>query len=249
MSLSDFSDSDLEIDPLDENFSAAAEHLQKIHEKLVSTDLLELYALYKQATCGRCNTLKPSVFNMQSRSKWCAWNDLAEMTSLEAKRLYIEKLKKADPDWQPKNITKRINASSTGWVVHSIPQQIEDLEHKEEHEKNVFDYIKEGNLAQLRKTLTPESMELLDEHGMGLIHWATDRNAVDILQHLIEAGVDVNFCDSDKQTALHYAASCGHIECIRILLDANADTSIKDVDGQSCRDVADCKEICELLKI
>ncbi|XP_036318789.1 acyl-CoA-binding domain-containing protein 6 [Rhagoletis pomonella] len=247
MSTSDFSDSDMDIDPIDEVFSEAAEHLQKIHHSIDSTDLLEIYGLYKQATCGRCNTQKPSVFNMQSRSKWCAWNDLGEMPSEEAKRLYIEKVQKLDATWQPKQKLGDKQKSSPGWVVHSIPQRLEEADQKE-HEKNAFDYIKEGNLIQLQKALSSEIMEILDENGMGLIHWAADRNAVDILKHLIENGLDVNFRDSEQQTALHYAASCGHIECIRILLDANADPSIKDADGQSCLDVADNSDICELLK-
>uniref|UniRef100_W8B4D6 Acyl-CoA-binding domain-containing protein 6 n=1 Tax=Ceratitis capitata TaxID=7213 RepID=W8B4D6_CERCA len=248
MASSDFSDSDMDTDPLDEVFSEAAEHLQKIHNTLDATNLLEIYGLYKQATCGRCNTPKPGVFNIQSRSKWCAWNDLGDMSATDAKLQYIEKVKKIDINWLPKHQIADKQKSGSGWVVHSIPQRNEETDKKEEHEKNVFDYIKEGNFNELQKNLTLEVMELLDEHGMGLIHWATDRNSVEILKYLIENGVDVNFRDSEQQTALHYAASCGHMECIRVLLEANADPFIKDVDGQSSLDVADNKDVYELLK-
>ncbi|XP_028895079.2 acyl-CoA-binding domain-containing protein 6 [Zeugodacus cucurbitae] len=248
MSTSDFSDSDIDTEPIDEIFSEAAEHLQKIHNSIESTDLLEIYGLYKQATCGRCNTQKPSVFNMQSRSKWCAWNDLGDMSQTEAKHLYVAKVKKVDSNWVPNHEIGNKSKSSSGWVVHSIPQKQEESDQKAEHEKNAFDFIKEGNFIQLQKSLTVEIMQHLDENGMGLIHWATDRNAVEILKYLIDKGVDVNFRDSEQQTALHYAASCGHVDCIRLLLDANADPAIKDADGQSSLDVADNNDIFELLK-
>lgn len=48
-----------------------------------------------------------------------------------------------------------------------------------------------------------------DETGLGLIHWASDRGSLEIVDLLLRQGADINLLDSDGQTALHYACSCG----------------------------------------
>ena len=35
---------------------------------------LKMYALYKQATVGDCNTTRPGMFDFVGKSKWDAWN-------------------------------------------------------------------------------------------------------------------------------------------------------------------------------
>lgn len=37
---------------------------------LEQDDLLLLYGLYKQATCGPCTSFRPSFFDLKGRSKW-----------------------------------------------------------------------------------------------------------------------------------------------------------------------------------
>ncbi|KAI9045229.1 glycerophosphocholine phosphodiesterase [Aspergillus affinis] len=50
---------------------------------------------------------------------------------------------------------------------------------------------------------------------------ATKANFVDIVQLLVDAGVDINYQDEQGETALHVAARFGHHECAKILLDGN----------------------------
>ncbi|KKK17847.1 hypothetical protein P175DRAFT_0472761 [Aspergillus ochraceoroseus IBT 24754] len=50
---------------------------------------------------------------------------------------------------------------------------------------------------------------------------ATKANFVDIVQLLVDAGVDVNYQDEQGETALHVAARFGHDQCARILLAGN----------------------------
>lgn len=52
---------------------------------------------------------------------------------------------------------------------------------------------------------------------------ATKANFVDIVQLLVDAGVDINYQDEQGETALHVAARFGHVECAKILLEGSAD--------------------------
>jgi len=119
---------------------------------------------------------------------------------------------------------------------------------RSDSEKTLFDHVKENNLDRLRELLAPGDLVKLDEHGMALIHWATDRNAVEIIQFLVRSGASVDQRDADQQTPLHYAASCGHLEALRCLLELRANLELCDSDGQTCYDVADDEQICQVLQ-
>lgn len=61
---------------------------------------------------------------------------------------------------------------------------------------------------------------------------ATKANFVDIVQLLVDAGVNVNYQDDQGETALHVAARFGNEQCARILLDGSntqkADTELAE---------------------
>jgi len=50
---------------------------------------LKMYALYKQASEGKCNTKKPGVFDFVGQAKWNAWNELGDISKEEAENQYI----------------------------------------------------------------------------------------------------------------------------------------------------------------
>lgn len=52
---------------------------------------------------------------------------------------------------------------------------------------------------------------------------ATKANFIDIVQLLVDAGVDINYQDEQGETALHIAARFGHDKCAKILLDGSND--------------------------
>ncbi|EED23299.1 glycerophosphocholine phosphodiesterase Gde1, putative [Talaromyces stipitatus ATCC 10500] len=52
---------------------------------------------------------------------------------------------------------------------------------------------------------------------------AVKANFVDIVQLLVEAGVDINYQDEQGETALHVAARFNHSQCARLLLEGTAD--------------------------
>lgn len=52
--------------------------------------LLDLYALYKQATVGDVSGEQPGMFDMVGRAKFDAWTKRKGMSPDEAKEAYIE---------------------------------------------------------------------------------------------------------------------------------------------------------------
>lgn len=69
-----------------------------------------------------------------------------------------------------------------------------------------------GNSDQVRKQVSKSS---------AVLALATKANFVDIVQLLVEAGIDINYQDEQGETALHVAARFGHDECARIILNGS----------------------------
>ena len=63
-------------------------------------------------------------------------------------------------------------------------------------------------------------------------------NRIEVMQHLIEAGADVNARDCENGTLLHVAAEFGHATCITVLIEAGADVNVLRVTGQTPISVA-----------
>eukprot|EP00099_Drosophila_melanogaster_P000401 NP_001027085.1 uncharacterized protein Dmel_CG33713, isoform B [Drosophila melanogaster] len=231
--------SDSDTDTVDELFHLATEHVAKQSNSIGSADLLIFYGYYKQATNGPCKEQSPGLLQLQAKSKWQAWRNLGTMSQSAARQAYVQKLQELQPNWRSRR--------NPGWVVHSI-ESVPLEDQRLDSEKTLFDHVKENNLDRLRELLQPSDLVKLDEHGMALIHWATDRNAVEIIQFLVRSGASVNQRDAEQQTPLHYAASCGHLEALQCLLELHASLELRDSDGQTCYDVADDEQICQVLQ-
>uniref|UniRef100_A0A069DNM0 Putative acyl-coa binding protein n=1 Tax=Panstrongylus megistus TaxID=65343 RepID=A0A069DNM0_9HEMI len=77
----------------EENFLKAVEDVKNLENTPNDEELLEIYALYKQATTGDCNTTKPGMFDFKGKAKWEAWNGKKGVGQDQAKESYIEKVK------------------------------------------------------------------------------------------------------------------------------------------------------------
>lgn len=222
-----------EVNDGEEEFMQAANFLQHNTNTIEQNNLLELYGLYKQATIGKCNTSKPSIFSLQAKSKWNAWNSLGDMTQIKAMEMYVQKVKQLFPE--------ALFIERNNWVAVSSMKNPDDDETIPDSNKNAFDFVKESNSDQLKDILTKlssEEINELDESGLGLIHWAADRGDSKVLEILIENGADIDGQDGDGQTAMHYAASCGNLDCIKVLKNYDANLTIRDNENLNCFDVA-----------
>lgn len=235
-----------------DTFEKAAEHLKSILGKLDTSQLLELYSYYKQATKGPCNIPKPSWYEMQAKQKWHAWQSLGKMSREDAMTNYIQLISEIDPEWTDVNSNCEGDGSrsgSSGWVAVSCLSNTD--EYVDDKDKTIFDWVKEGNSEKVYEFAQKSSADsnIIDSEGMGLIHWAADRGNLATVKCLVkDLTADIDLKDRDGQTALHYAASCGHVEIVRFLLDNGADPSVADADGMLPVDVASGSEIVEALK-
>ncbi|XP_035678549.1 enoyl-CoA delta isomerase 2-like isoform X2 [Branchiostoma floridae] len=74
----------------DAAFEAAKERLNTLKEEPDNNVKLQIYALFKQATKGPCNTPKPGAFDFVGRAKWQAWSGLGDISQDEAQKQYID---------------------------------------------------------------------------------------------------------------------------------------------------------------
>ncbi|CAD7091225.1 unnamed protein product [Hermetia illucens] len=76
---------------LQEQFDKAAEDVKNLKSSPSDADLLELYANFKQATVGDCNTDKPGFLDFKGKAKWEAWNAKKGVTKDAAMEAYVQK--------------------------------------------------------------------------------------------------------------------------------------------------------------
>ncbi|KAG5888223.1 hypothetical protein JTB14_035572 [Gonioctena quinquepunctata] len=231
-------------DALSVSFAKAADHLQKLLPNVDNQTLLTLYGYYKQGTEGTCNAPKPSWYDVRSKAKWEAWNKLGKMPRNEAKTMYIDTLKKLDPTFE----TILENGAPTEQWVKVSSMMAESISSSD---MRIADFIKSGDVMEVQKYLRggvkSANLNVLDQEGLGVVHWAADSGNLEILKLLVDAGAGLELRDGDGQTALHYAASCGHVHCVKFLMDKGADVGVLDNDGNSPADVTNDDDIKELL--
>ncbi|CAH1115613.1 unnamed protein product [Psylliodes chrysocephalus] len=77
---------------LDEKFNKAAVDVKNLKTKPSDQDLLEIYALFKQASEGDVKTARPGLLDLKGKAKWDAYNGKKGMDKDQAKELYITKV-------------------------------------------------------------------------------------------------------------------------------------------------------------
>lgn len=57
-----------------QTFEEAVEKVKSLKTSPSNDELLEVYALFKQATIGDNTTAKPGMFDLKGKAKWSAWD-------------------------------------------------------------------------------------------------------------------------------------------------------------------------------
>jgi acyl-CoA-binding protein len=79
---------------LDADFASAQVNAKKLSERPDNDTLLRLYALYKQGSEGDVSGARPGMFDFVGGAKYDAWAKLKGTTSDDAKRKYVELVRK-----------------------------------------------------------------------------------------------------------------------------------------------------------
>ena len=75
---------------LNAQFEKAVAESKTLPEKPDNMTLLQIYALYKQASAGDVDGKRPGFIDMVGRAKWDAWNELKGKSGDEAKQEYVD---------------------------------------------------------------------------------------------------------------------------------------------------------------
>ena len=74
-------------------FEQAGKDVKGLSSRPGDDDLLELYALFKQATDGDAAGEKPGFFDFVARAKFEAWEALAGTSADDAMKRYVDKVR------------------------------------------------------------------------------------------------------------------------------------------------------------
>ncbi|KAE8294177.1 Acyl-CoA-binding domain-containing protein 6 [Larimichthys crocea] len=227
----------LEGDELEREFESAADRVRDLVQTASRDQLLYLYARYKQAKVGKCNTPKPGFFDFEGQRKWQAWKQLGDMDAEQAMQEYISCVNVLDPE---------------GCTKERREEQKEERasEEQQEEDKNIFDYCRENNIDHISNAISSQKVDVntKDEEGRALLHWACDRGHKELVSVLLQHKADINSQDNEGQTALHYASACEFADIVELLLNAGADPSIKDMEGSLPEEVTESSAISSLLR-
>jgi acyl-CoA-binding protein len=250
-----------DINTIDDLFEAASNFVRLNVNNISKDSLLYLYARFKQATEGVCDTIRPTgLFNFEAKSKYDAWKALKGMSKETAMNEYVEHLDSLFADWRTKKNVDKVgsmsNAGTFGLKLSTMSSYGIVDEFLNDNQKTLFDWCKEGNLAQIKEvfdkvqedTLKEKLLNQVDDHKMTLLMWACDRGMFDIVKFFLKYDyLNINAQDQDGQTCLHYAATCEHLDIIKELLEKNVDVNLVDNEGTKASELTSNKKIIDLL--
>uniref|UniRef100_A0A8C3I2R6 Protein phosphatase 1 regulatory subunit 16A n=1 Tax=Chrysemys picta bellii TaxID=8478 RepID=A0A8C3I2R6_CHRPI len=134
---------------------------------------------------------------------------------------------------------------------------------KEAHGKKARAEKRKKNSSREKRVLFPESIKLLEaasrndveevrqflqrgispnlynEDGLTALHQCCIDDFGDVVALLLEAGAEVNACDSELWTPLHAAATCGHLHLVELLIKHGANLLAVNTDGNMPYDLCE----------
>ncbi len=98
---------------------------------------------------------------------------------------------------------------------------------------NAFDAIYSNNIQALKDYLAKGDVNVKNERGMSLLHYAISFSNAEIFDLLLENFIDINIQDSRGDTAAHYCVINDKMGFLKTLIRKGCDLKIQNNDGQS----------------
>ena len=101
--------------------------------------------------------------------------------------------------------------------------------------QEIHEAVKAGDLGKVKALIkeNPADVNLKDENGLTILHWAALKGHTLIARYLIGNKANVNAVDKDNETPLHYAAICVKYDIVVLMLDNKADLKIVTHRGRT----------------
>lgn len=97
-------------------------------------------------------------------------------------------------------------------------------------DQELYSAVINGDVDKVRKLVRDKDiLDLVDDKGMSVVHYAIKCDEMEILDILIANGADVNLKDKDGIAPLHLASGLKNVDAVRMLIDANA--GVNDTDN------------------
>jgi len=214
---------------------------------------LKLYAYFKQATQGDCILSKPSVVDFAGRAKWDSWNELKGTDGSVAEQLYIDLVKKICPGWQDGAVSSSSLSSSLlnknrsqtmGPVQSSLAPDNGDETLELTAADELFTLAGTGQVDKLEDALKCQDVNTVKGvDGESLLHMASDRGDMNMVEMLLRVGCLVDATDIDGLTPLAYAFMNEHHQlAVHLVKFHGANPSLKDYDEGALIDLCTCNE-------
>lgn len=232
-------------------FEEASAWVNKNGGDLSTSALLELYAFYKQATCGDCGGSQPMGF--QAAAKWDAWSQLAGCPPDLARASYVQVLETYVPNWQFGGRVEERQSRGSGGGDVSMGPAVSTMgcigggdpgDVDETPAGQLCQQIAEGDVEGACGLLraSPQLAGQADKDGMLPLHWACDRGDLDMVQFLLElpaALAMINTADAAGDTALHYAVMSENESVAQLLVSKGADVTATNEAGETPSQLAE----------
>ncbi|KAJ3037318.1 Enoyl-CoA delta isomerase 2, mitochondrial [Rhizophlyctis rosea] len=236
-------------------FKAAADYLSSRKDlKFDNQTLLQLYALFKLATVGPCNTPKPGLFELTGRAKWDAWNSLGNVPKDEAMDRYVaivKQLTKWEPGTEESIPSMQIDTPSS--TTSSTSSNSSTSSSKEGMGVSVSTMVSPRENIRLESIFSPSSIAslypLFENKDKTIFQWAEEGNTSEVLGMLNRHEKDINDVDEAGMTVLHWASDRGHMDLASTLLQRGASPNAQDLDGQTPLHYAVTVEHSDLVRL
>ncbi len=106
-----------------------------------------------------------------------------------------------------------------------------------------------GKLRAFHLLWDDEVVEATNAGGQSLLHHAAHGGDLEIIESLLQRGLEVNRADDSGRTPLHYAIMKTHLRAVRLLLDHGAAISGADQEGSTPVHLAAEKDDPQLLRL